>query len=63
MSLKINDRATAKQIQTLKNLGYIGKWDLSSDEAAKIITELFAERRQALDNESFDYYKFEGDEQ
>lgn len=51
MSLKINDRATPKQIQTLKDLEYVGKWDLSTDEAAEIITELFNERRQQLDEE------------
>lgn len=51
MSLKIDDRATPKQIQTLKDLDYIGKWDLSSDEATKIIGELFEERRMELDQE------------
>lgn len=51
MGLKIDNRATPKQIQTLKDLDYVGKWDLSTDEAAELITELFEERRQLLSEE------------
>lgn len=51
MSLKINNRATAKQIAMLKELDYYGKWDLSVDEAADLLTELFEQRRLALQNE------------
>lgn len=58
MSLKINNRATPKQIQMLKDMDYIDKWDLSTDEAAAIITELFEERRLMMKelDEGFDYY-------
>jgi hypothetical protein len=60
MSLKINNRATPKQIQMLKDMDYDGKWDLSTDEAAEIITALFEQRRQELKEldggfENFDY--------
>jgi hypothetical protein len=57
MGLKINNRATPKQIQMLKDMDYDGKWDLSTDEAAEIITALFEQRRQELDGgfENFDY--------
>lgn len=55
MSLKINNRATPKQIAVLKSMDYYGRWDLSVDEAAKLITELFEERRLQLDNEDPDY--------
>lgn len=55
MSLKINNRATPKQIAVLKSMDYYGRWDLSVDEAAKLITELFEERRLSLDNEDPDY--------
>lgn len=60
MSLKINDRATPKQIHMLKDLDYVGKWDLSTDEAAQLITELFQVRRDQLeeekDNEAVDWF-------
>lgn len=54
MGLKISNKATPKQIETLKNLDYIGKWDLTTDEAAEVITELFEQRRQEVDNELYD---------
>jgi hypothetical protein len=40
MSLKINNRATPRQVEFLKELGYDGKWDISVTEAAQIIDEL-----------------------
>lgn len=51
MSLKISNRATPKQIQMLKDMEYTGKWDLSTDEAAEIISALFEERRGQLDDD------------
>lgn len=51
MSLKINNRATSKQIEILKAMDYYGKWDLSTDEAAEIIGGLFEERRLSLNEE------------
>lgn len=56
MSLKIDDRATPKQIQMLKDLEYYGKFDLSRDEATEIIASLFDQRRQTLRDESIDIY-------
>jgi len=64
MSLKISNRATPKQIQILKDLDYLGKWDLSSDEAQAIITELWEEKRMQVqrdDETPHDWYKQEGD--
>lgn len=54
MSLRITNKATAKQIQVLKEMDYVGKWDLTIDEATEIIGELFEERREALKNEDYD---------
>ena len=55
MSLKINNRATPRQIKMLKDMGYMGKWDLSTDEAAAIITELFDQRRIEVDTDSLSW--------
>lgn len=55
MSLKINNRATPKQIEILKQLDYCGKWDISTDEAAEIISELWEERRLEVKNEQDEY--------
>ncbi len=53
MSLIINNNATPKQIQALKDLDYCGKWDITKDEAAQILTELWEERRLELKEERF----------
>lgn len=45
MSLKLTNRPTPKQWEILKKLGYIGKQDITSTEAATLIDELFIERR------------------
>ena len=51
MSLRISNKATPKQIQMLKDLEYSGsKWDLTTDEAAQLITELYEQRRMELDS-------------
>lgn len=49
MSLKISNKATAKQIELLKKLGYTGNGafaaeNLTTEEAGKIIDELVVER-------------------
>jgi hypothetical protein len=54
VSLRINNLATPKQIQALKDLDYCGKWNITTDEAATILTELWEERRMALRNEDYD---------
>lgn len=56
MSLKISNKATPKQIQALKDLDYVGKWDLTVDEAAQLLTELWEERRISLDADTYDLY-------
>lgn len=60
MSLIIGNRATKKQIELLKKLEYYGSLNLSVEEAAKIIDELFEEQRldQKYENEGTyaDYY-------
>lgn len=55
MSLRITNNATPKQIQALKDLDYCGKWDLTTDEAAQLLTELWEQRRMELDDDTYDY--------
>lgn len=45
MSLIVNNRATAQQMSLLDELGYLGKMNLSVEEASKLIKELYEEER------------------
>lgn len=45
MSLKITNRLTQKQRELLVKLEYVGKWDITVEEAAKLIDELVVERK------------------
>lgn len=61
MSLKISNKLTAKQRAILLKLDYVGKWDITVDEAAKIIDELFNERDYnygEIQGIAGDYYGF-----
>lgn len=53
MSLIVSNRATEKQIAMLKKLEYYGNFNLSIEEAAQLIDELFEQQR--LDNFETDY--------
>lgn len=48
MSLKISNKLTAKQKDILQKLEYCGTWDLTVDEANKLIEELYAEKRLTM---------------
>lgn len=50
MSLIVSNRVTEKQIAMLKKLEYYGDLNLSVDEAAQLIDELF--QQQKWDNET-----------
>jgi hypothetical protein len=58
MSLHLSNRMTDKQRAILVKLEYVGKWDLTVDEAAQIINELFEEERlQETGDQSYaDWY-------
>jgi hypothetical protein len=45
MSLIISNKATAKQIAMLNKLEYYGSLDLTVEQAAKLIDELFEQQR------------------
>ncbi len=46
MSLKISNKLTAKQRALLVELEYIGKFDLTVEEAAKLIDELIIDKME-----------------
>lgn len=46
MSLKVTNKLTAHQRAILVKLEYIGSWDITIDEANKLIDELFAQKTQ-----------------
>lgn len=61
MSLKISNKMTEKQRQILLKLEYVGKWDLTVEEAATVIDELFIERKYTygeIQGTAGDYYDF-----
>jgi hypothetical protein len=45
MSLIVSNRATDKQIETLRKLEYYGSFDLTMAQAADLIDELFEQQR------------------
>lgn len=49
MSLKLTNRLTTPQRELLVRLDYLGKWDLTVEEAAALIQELIEQRRQEED--------------
>lgn len=69
MSLKISNKATAKQMELLTMLDYIGRGNyaaenLTSEEAGKIIDELFIEQKWEygrIKEVAEDYYNFPND--
>jgi hypothetical protein len=61
MSLKITNKLTEKQRSILVKLEYIGTWDLTVDQATKVIDELFAERKYTyaeIMGTAGDYYDY-----
>lgn len=46
MSLKLTDKLTAQQVIILKKLEYYGTYNLTVNQAGKLITELFEQRTQ-----------------
>lgn len=66
MSLKITNKATVKQLALLKKLEYHGQGkyapeNLTRDEAAKLIDELFIHHKYTygeIKNTAGDYYDF-----
>lgn len=59
MSLHISNRLTDKQIAILTKLEYIGSYDLTVEQAAAIIDELFEEQRLHRDDYQPDYFNQE----
>jgi hypothetical protein len=56
MGLIISNRATAKQIEMLRKLEYLGTWTLTIEEAATLIDELLEEQRMHRDDFEPDYF-------
>jgi hypothetical protein len=56
MGLIISNRATAKQIDMLRKLEYLGTWTLTIEEAATLIDELLEEQRMHRDDFEPDYF-------
>jgi len=61
MGLHISNRMTDKQRAILEKYDYCGPWDLTVEEAAAVIDELFEERRlmerdSALDDDQYWYW-------
>ena len=52
MSLILSNRATKKQRELLHKLEYYGSYDLTVTQAARLIDELFEEKRLA-DNDQY----------
>lgn len=51
MSLKLSNRVTKAQRELLIRLDYVGKWNITMEEAAELITELIIQRRGEEDNQ------------
>lgn len=65
MSLKISNKLTAKQRAILLKLDYVGTWNLTVEEAGKIIDELIAEANLnygEIQSIAGDYYDFPTDD-
>ncbi len=45
MSLKITNKATPRQLEILRSLGHDGPWDLTLEDAACYIDQLFTSKR------------------
>lgn len=56
MSLHINNMVTDKQVAILTKYDYCGTFNLTIEEAAKIIDELFEEQRMHKDDYQPDYF-------
>lgn len=54
MSLKLTNKLTAQQKAVLQKLEYYGTYDLTIEEAAKLIDELFAAKAQADKNWTYE---------
>lgn len=59
MSLVVSNRATDKQLEALKGMGYLGTLDLTVTEAAKLLDELFEEVKYGRERERWGI-EFEG---
>jgi DNA-nicking Smr family endonuclease len=46
MSLKITNKLTQKQREFLLSLDYVGTWNLTTEEAAKVIDELLVDKME-----------------
>ncbi len=56
MSLILSNKATDKQIAALKKLDYFGTFDLTVEQAAQLLDELFEQKRIHQDEPTIDYY-------
>ena len=57
MSLNLHNQLTEKQRQMLIRLDYVGKWDITKEEAALLIDELLEQERISIPRYVRDYRK------
>lgn len=57
MSLKINNDATEKQLNWLREHEYYGKMNLTKSEAEQLITELMEQERIERRKNEYEYFE------